>query len=255
MRFVCVLFFGACFLVPTMVTARDARWVTTRQWSGVDRVTTEVFRVTGSKWRIGYDPRGDGRFEIIVRSADGEPVARAAGRREVLRGRKTFDGRGEFYLEILGKDVSWDIKILQHVSLIEEWRLHRWRENRRPVLEKIAVWTGTDAAEYSIDISGPRWKAVATNSGDGVLNVTILNGEDRPILNSESRGPGRIEGWGHYDDELRVRANSDGSEWKLELYEVPSLPDTQSSTEGAAASDSGVTPLRPVPEPARIPPR
>jgi len=230
--FLLFVFLGVCS--PRAVAG--GRWIKTHQWSGNGTRQTELFPVMGRWWRIRYDHRGKGLFQISVYDKSGRLVDVAANLREELPGVHKVKGPGVFFLAVNGVDSEWNVEVEQYLTLVEEWRLHEEMKKPPAALRKYAVWTGEDAdADYPIHIPRGSWKVVFSNEGAGMLQVLVRTKDrDFVALAANTDKPGTSESWVHASGDFVLHVTAMKTRWKVEVY-----------GEGGGASASGVPRTKP----------
>jgi hypothetical protein len=180
---------------------------------------TEVFPVTGSAWKVIYTHDGPGRFEISVHDAQGNLIRRTINSSEPIKGVSNLKGPGNFYLLISGHVPSWKVTVKQYVSTIEEWNLRQLGQQRTPVLRKLGTWNGEDTdSTYQFTVPEGSWRIVYGNSGGGVFELGVNDGEGNSVLTAAVTEPGESAAWVHKAGPFSLHVKATGTAWKVEAF-------------------------------------
>ena len=198
--------------------AAESRWVETLSWSGTGTQQTELFLVNGIRWRIVHKHKGDGIFQVGVYDAKGTFLDMAADLREPLSSSKVLPGRGRRYLAINGVDTEWAVTVEQYLSIIEEWQLTEEARKPPPSYEKLGTWFGADTdVDYEVQVPSGSWKIVHSNSGGGMLQISVRDGKGFVMLAANTTDAGQSESWVHQSGTFRMRMRAVKCRWKVDV--------------------------------------
>jgi len=200
--------------------AQAPRWVVTNRWQGFGSQQTEMFWVNGDSWRVRYRPAGKGLFQIAVYDGEGKLVdmATSQNRGSPSSGVTTLGGRGQRYLGITGTDTTWEVTIEQHVTTIEEWHLRQLLQQPLPQMLKVGIWTGGDGqSEYTFTVPSRSWQIRHSHSGDGLLQITVVDAEGFVALAANDIRAAEGQCWVHRAGTFTMRVSAAAVDWKIDV--------------------------------------
>ena len=175
--------------------------------------------VNGIRWRLVHRHKGDGIFQVGVYDVGGKFLDMAADLREPVAGSKVLPGRGRRYLAINGVDAEWTVTVEQYLSIIEEWQLTQEARKPPPALEKLGTWFGEDTdADYEVEVPAGSWKIVHSNSGGGMLQVSVRDPKGYLMLAANTTDPGQSDSWIHQSGTFRMKIRAVRFSWKVDVF-------------------------------------
>jgi hypothetical protein len=209
---------SACFCVRGQTTVR--RWVTTYEFKGAGRVQTEPIRFWDTKWRVNYQPKGDGPFEILIRDLSTNKYHKITHQRSGKPIGGQVGGSGaikDACLVVRGSDEGWHIVISQDLDRVDEWE---YRQRKRPASLTLPFGSWSGAAgdhEFSFELSDARSCVRAVQRRVGYLRVEIEDANGATVSRTVSTKVGESESWLYAPGTYKARISAVGTEWNLHV--------------------------------------
>ena len=221
MRFTAII----CSLIILTMTARAdrERWVETNQWSGTGMKTTAAFLVGGKAWRVVARRTGATPNVVRVLKKDGECVAEVRAVKEGIIALQTLQGPGVFHISVPDSDGPWTVRVIQKMSITEEWNFRQEIKKPLPPLKKISVFSGENAMDrfkFSVPPS-KSWKLVCTGKkgedGTLVLRVAQLGTRKKNGFHYEAGQTVDCTQWFLAGGEFELAVDAEKTAWRIEV--------------------------------------
>ncbi|MDT8389567.1 MAG: hypothetical protein RRC34_03560 [Lentisphaeria bacterium] len=216
------IFFMVFFLVMAARGDRD-RWVETNRWSGTGMKTTEEFLVGGKSWRVIAHRKGETPKTVAVFKKGGEFVSTVNTMDKGLTSFQTLEGPGAFHLSVPESDGAWTIRVIQKMTVIEEWNFRQELKKPLPPLQKVSVFSGADGLErFTITVpAGKSWKLVCAGEklegGNLTLRVTRLGTTEQSEFRYEAGKTVDCVQWFLDGGEFELTVDAQNSSWRAEV--------------------------------------
>ncbi|OGV69092.1 MAG: hypothetical protein A3K19_16695 [Lentisphaerae bacterium RIFOXYB12_FULL_65_16] len=209
---------AAAMVASGSALAQEAQWLETQSWSGAGTAQTEMFWVVGSQWRVIYRPSGKGIFTVAVYDRDSRLLSIPTDQSEPISGSKSLRGTGERYLAITGIDSSWQVRVEQYLTKIEEWHLTQIMRQPKPSYGRMGTWTGEDATEeYEFEVPQGSWQLVHRNDGGGYLQVVVRDDQGYVALAANATAAGQGTSWVHKPGKFVMEVKAAGTKWEIHV--------------------------------------
>ncbi len=199
--------------------ATDSEWVTTNYWAAGGTTTTRMFNVAGEAWQIRYSNRSLNNMKIRVMNEKNEQIEPAIIVDGAIRGVKTFNQIGRFYIEITGDSPNWRVTVRQKLTKLQEWDLRQANANLDGNLRKVASFTG-DNGEKTMAIKIPKgsWKFKYQN-GEGDISLQVVEKAGNTVIfKRQLNRPERAESWVHDTGEYEFKVQAVESSWRVDVF-------------------------------------
>ncbi len=209
---------SVCFCVHAQTTVR--RWVDTNEFKGAGTVQTEPIRIWGAKWRVSYQPKGDGPFEIFIRDFSTNKYHRVTrqGSGKSIGGQVAGSGAiKDACLVIRGSDEGWHVVVSQDLDRVDEWD-YRQRPRPASLTLPFGSWSGKAGDhEFSFELPGSRSRVCAVQRSEGYLRVEVEDANGVTVSRTVSSKAGESESWLYAPSMYKVRISAVGTEWNLHV--------------------------------------
>ncbi|MFO7820522.1 MAG: hypothetical protein R6V56_00460 [Lentisphaeria bacterium] len=223
-----LILLGLTVFVPR-TRAETRQWVITREWEGRGPMTTPMFKVNGSKWRLIYRHSSNTVFHVDIFDENHNKIKTASSSNAPFYSFITLKERGVYYLKIRGTEAPWDVKVKQLVTSLEEWDLLQSLRKRRKKLEPLASRYG-DAGEETLPVTVPQgsWQIkYAADNEDGEMTLRVKlkqpDGGKKAFKPQKCTlsGRGQASTWVHFPGEFKLEIEAEDTPWKVDLFYYP----------------------------------
>lgn len=217
-----IIFCTLIFLAATARADRD-RWVETNRWSGTGMKTTEAFLIGGKSWRVIAHRKGESPRAVKIFKKGGELVASVKTMRQGLTSFQTLEGPGAFHISIPESDGAWTVRVIQKMTVVEEWNFRQEIKTPLPPLKKISIFSGANAMErFTISVpAGKSWQLVCTGEkmeeGSLKLRVTQLGTTKQGEFRYEAGKTVDCVQWFLDGGEFELTVDAKNSTWRVEV--------------------------------------
>ena len=101
--------------VEPVANVLSTTFTTIKQWSGSATKDTESFTINSNYWRISWNVKGDGAFQIFIYDQDNEQVGLVGDIRSGSGFSYVYSPAGEYHLGIDSSNVEYSLVVEQPV--------------------------------------------------------------------------------------------------------------------------------------------
>jgi hypothetical protein len=215
------------FQVQTVSAENVSRWVATGKWQGRGNMVSPLFFTNALEWRVWCRNSGPGSATVKVYDLEGNQVGQELSiKAPPGTWRRSYEGNGWHYFVVDSNNAEWEVKLLQHVTMVQHWDL---KELYKKTVEgdrfrKLATWLGDGMNHDRYSLKAPKgsWK-LSFGHNEGKFELRVIRARDNEVLFSKkSFEQEQAETWFHGIDKgepLFLEVKSVDAKWYLEVID------------------------------------